>query len=554
MLSGREGRGAKVSDGFEGAPFPLAELRARLEEGAPLGPSALGEFAAAHGIPVAEMRAALGYYGDLARPGPAPRVCRGTSCHLHGGAEVAARLAARGARGAYCLGHCDRSPVVLDERGRVHTRCGGDAIEALLALPSAGASRTSVRCLAPEPIVTRRIGRGDFSVLARARGDGAWSALEGALRGSPEAVLDALERSGERGRGGSGFSTGIKWRIAASAPGAQKYVVANGDEGDPGSFVDRVLLEHDPHGILEGLALCAFAVGASRGVVFIRSEYPEAIARMERAVEEARAAGLLGSELFGSRFCFDVRVFHGLGSYVCGEETALLNAIEGRRGDVRPRPPYPVQAGLWGCPTVVNNVETLVNVPWIVERGPQAFAAFGTYDSRGTKAICLNAGFPGSGIFEVAFGASLRELLEGEGGLPIDRSHVEALLVGGPMGSVVLPEECDVAICYRELGARGIRLGHGGVVAVPAGADLGALLLHHLEFMARESCGKCVPCRAGSARAFELVRSGGLARGDEVATLLDVAEAASLCGFGQGMPAPLRRLLELARAQEEARR
>jgi NADH:ubiquinone oxidoreductase subunit F (NADH-binding) len=543
-----------VSEGFEGAPFPLARLRARLEEGGPLGPQALREFAAAHGLPVAELRAALASYADLARPGPVPRVCRGTSCHLHGAAELSARLAERRARGAYCLGHCDRSPVVLDESGRVHTRCGTDPAETLLAPPPVDADASSVRCLAPEPVVTRRIGRGDFSALARARADGAWSALERALRSPPEAVLDALERSGERGRGGAGFSTGTKWRAAAGAPGAQKYVVANGDEGDPGSFVDRVLLEHDPHGVLEGLALCAYAVGASRGVVFIRSEYPEAIARMERAVVEARAAGVLGPELFGSGFGFDVRVFRGLGSYVCGEETALLNAIEGRRGEVRLRPPYPVEAGLWGCPTVVNNVETLVNVPWIVERGPQAFAALGTEASRGTKALCLNASFPGAGIVEVAFGASLREVLEGEGRLPMDRAHVEALLVGGPMGSVVLPEESDVPICYRELGARGIRLGHGGVVAVPAGADLEALFLHHLEFMARESCGKCVPCRAGSARAFELARTSGLARGDELAGLLDVAEAASLCAFGQGMPAPLRRLLALARAQAEARR
>ena len=545
---------ASVSDGFEGAPFPLARLRARLAEGGPLGPQALREFAAEHALPVAEVRAALASYADLAEPGPAPRVCRGTSCQLFGAAALSARLAGRGARGVYCLGHCDRSPVVLDERGRVHTRCGADPVEALLGPPAAGGAASSVRCLAPEPIVTRRIGRGDFSGLARARGDGAWTALEGALHGSPGAVLDALERSGERGRGGAGFSTGAKWRAAAAARGPQKYVIANGDEGDPGSFVDRVLLEHDPHGVLEGLALCAYAVGASRGVVFIRSEYPEAAARVERAVEEAREAGLLGTELGGSRFSFDVRVFRGLGSYVCGEETALLNAIEGRRGEVRLRPPYPVETGLWGCPTVVNNVETLVNVPWIVERGPEAFAAFGTDASRGTKALCLNATFPEPGIVEVAFGTSLREVLEGEGGLAMDRAHVEALLLGGPMGSVVLPEECDVPICYRALGARGIRLGHGGVVAVPAGADLQALLLHHLEFMAHESCGKCVPCRAGSARAFEVARTGGLARAGEVAALLDVAEAASLCAFGQAMPAPLRRLLGLARAQAEARR
>jgi NADH:ubiquinone oxidoreductase subunit F (NADH-binding) len=362
-------------------------------------------------------------------------------------------------------------------------------------------------------------------------------------------------RSGERGRGGAGFSTGAKWRAAAAAPGAQKYVVANGDEGDPGSFVDRLLLESDPHGVLEGLALCAYAVGASRGVVFVRSEYPAAVARVERAVEAARSAGLLGAELFGSSFCFDVRVFRGLGSYVCGEETALLNAVEGRRGEVRLRPPYPVEAGLWGCPTVVNNVETLVNVPWIVERGPDAFAALGTSASRGTKALCLNASFPAPGVVEVAFGSSLREVLEGAGGLALDRAHVEALLLGGPMGSVLLPEECDVPICYGELGARGIRLGHGGVVAVPAGADLEALLLHHLEFMARESCGKCVPCRAGSQKAHKILlelleRGGDAADVDErIDELEETMRLTSICGLGQVALGPVMSVLRMQGAR-----
>jgi NADH:ubiquinone oxidoreductase subunit F (NADH-binding) len=437
--------------------------------------------------------------------------------------------------------------VVLDEDGGVHTRCAASTVEASLAGVGEGAIAPAARCLAPEPIVTRRIGRGDFSALAAARGAGAWRALEQALRGAPERVIDALERSGERGRGGAGFSTGAKWRAAAAAAGPQKYAIANGDEGDPGSFVDRALLECDPHGVLEGLALCAFAIGASRGVVFIRSEYPAAVARVERAVAEAEAAGLLGRNVLGSGFDLEVRVFRGLGSYVCGEETALLNALEGRRGEVRLRPPYPSEAGLFGCPTVVNNVETLVNVPWIVERGPEAFAALGTPASRGTKALCLNATFPRAGIVEVPFGFPLREVLEREGGLRVDRAHLDALLVGGPMGSVLLPDECDVPICYAEMGKRGVRLGHGGVVGVPAGSDLRGLLLHHLEFMAHESCGKCVPCRAGSARALALARDDAQGNAASIGALLDVAEAASLCAFGQGMPAPLRRLLSLVR-------
>jgi NADH:ubiquinone oxidoreductase subunit F (NADH-binding) len=407
---------------------------------------------------------------------------------------------------------------------------------------------TDVRCLAPEPIVTRRIGRGDFSRLADARGEGAWTALETALRRPPEAVLEAVAASGERGRGGAGFATGAKWRAAAAAPGP-RFVVANGDEGDPGSFVDRVLLESDPHGVLEGLALCAYAVGAADGVVFIRSEYPLATLRMEEAIREAEREGWLGTHVRGSGFSLRVRVFRGLGSYVCGEETALLNAIEGRRGEVRLRPPYPTEVGLFGRPTVVNNVETLANVPWIVERGAEAFAALGTPASRGTKALCLNATFPRPGVVEVPFGVSLRTVIEAAGGLPCDSAHLAAVLVGGPMGSVLLPEECDVPVCYAAMADRGIELGHGGLVGVPRGADLAALAVHLLGFMADESCGKCVPCRAGSARALALARSDWRGNAASIDRTLSVAAEASLCAFGQAMPAPIRRLLSLADAR-----
>jgi NADH:ubiquinone oxidoreductase subunit F (NADH-binding) len=247
---------------------------------------------------------------------------------------------------------------------------------------------SDVRCLSPTPIVSRRLGRGGFTGLDEARAEGAYAALERALAGRPEDVLAAVVASGERGRGGAGFSTGHKWRAASASPGPMKYVVANGDEGDPGSFVDRALMEDDPHGLIEGMALCGLAVGATEGIVFIRSEYPRALAAVEGAIAEARTAGVLGSSVMGSRLAFDVTVFPGMGSYVCGEETALLSTIEGFRGEVRPRPPYPVESGLFGRPTVVNNVETLVNVPWIVENGPDAYRALGTASSR---ASCVQA-------------------------------------------------------------------------------------------------------------------------------------------------------------------
>jgi NADH-quinone oxidoreductase subunit F len=397
-----------------------------------------------------------------------------------------------------------------------------------------------VRSLAREPLATRRIARDDFSRLAAARAAGAYTVLERWRAEPPERLVDAIERSGEQGRGGAGFSTGAKWRAAARAAAPQRVVVANGDEGDPGSFVDRVLMERDPHAVLEGMALCAHALGAGEGIVYVRSEYPRARERMEVAVAEARAAGLLETGPPGSPRPFDVRVESGLGSYVCGEETALLAAVEGRRGEARPRPPYPAERGLRGLPTVVNNVETLVNVPAILEMGPEAYAALGTPGSRGTKALCLNRGFVRPGIVEVEFGTPLREVIEAGGG---GRRPLAAVLLGGPMGSLVAPEAWDVPVCYAAMAERGIRLGHGGLVAIPEDVDP-ALLLHHLlGFAARESCGRCVPCALGSARAVALAREGPAARA-RLARVLEVMEQASLCGFGQLVPGPIRELLE----------
>jgi NADH:ubiquinone oxidoreductase subunit F (NADH-binding) len=485
-------------------------------------------------------RGVRSFYADFHAEPAALRVCRGTSCYLAGGAELHGRTGdPAGARGVYCLGFCDRSPAILWPDGRV--ALGAAAREA--GEGELDPAPPPVRCLAREPIVTGRIGRGDFSDLGQARADGAYEALRAALRERPERILDALVRSGERGRGGGGFPTGVKWTRCAGAGPGEKFVVANGDEGDPGSFVDRILLERDPHAILEGLALCALAVGARQGIVYVRSEYPLAQARVQRALEQARAAGILGPSCLGSEFAFDARLVSGQGSYVCGEETALLNALEGRRGEVRLRPPYPVEAGLFGRPTVVNNVETLLNVPWILRRGPDAYRALGTPASPGTKALCLNAGFERPGIVEVEFGESLRRVIEDEaggakGGVPLD-----AVALGGPMGSILAREEWDVAVDPGSLRPRGIELGHGGLVALPRGTDWLALAEHWLRFMADESCGKCVPCRIGSQRALEGVR-GGVARG-RLLDLLATIEATSLCGFGQGLPRPVAQLLRL---------
>jgi NADH:ubiquinone oxidoreductase subunit F (NADH-binding) len=522
-----------------GTEFPLARIRERRRQAVALADAA-AEVARAERRPFAPLLAAARSHADLAAAAGAARVCRGTSCELRGAARVADALWQDGPiRPAYCLGYCYRSPVVLDAAGGVWVDVAPERIVGEAGRPPALPAPPRVSCRAPEPIVTRRIGRGDFAPLPKALADGAYQALARGLSLGPAGVLDELERSGERGRGGAGFLTAAKWRSAAAASG-DKVVVANGDEGDPGSFVDRVLLEHDPHGVLEGLALAALAIGASRGVVFIRSEYPRAVQRMRAAVAEAERAGALGASLA-------VSVVEGFGSYACGEETALIATLEGERGEVRPRPPYPTERGLFGLPTVVNNVETLAAVPWIVERGGDAFAALGTRRSKGTKALCLNAGFASAGIVEVPFGDSLREVIEDAGATSC--ADLEGVLLGGPMGSLLTPAECDVALCYAALAERGVRLGHGGLVAVPLGSDLPALVRHLLRFAAAESCGRCTPCRAGAARALRLAADDLAGGAAAIRAALDTMRRASLCAFGRETPGPILALLERVAAR-----
>jgi NADH:ubiquinone oxidoreductase subunit F (NADH-binding) len=477
-------------------------------------------------VEIAE-RARRSFFADLHAPEGAARVCRGTSCALALGL-VPPRPPAAGVRPVHCLGYCHRSPARLSAAG--HVECEPAPAE-------------EVRCAAPRAVVTARLARGDFSELARAREAGVWSALERAVAGEPEAVLAAVEASGERGRGGASFPTGRKWRAAAVERGP-RVVIANGDEGDPGSFVDRLLMERDPHAVLEGLALCGFAVGAAEGIVYVRSEYPEAFRRLETAAREARAAGLLGPR---SASRFDVRVESGHGSYVCGEETALIESLEGRRGEAQPRPPYPVERGFLGRPTVVNNVETLVAVPWIAAEGAAAYRSLGASDCPGTKALCFNHGFARPGVVEVEIGTSLRRAIDELGGGARDGRPLAAILLGGPMGSVLRPEAWDVPIDPVALAARGIQLGHGGIVALPRETNWRALLVHLLDFMAEESCGRCVPCRLGSRRALELAqRQGEPGAGARLRELLELVRDTSLCGFGQGVPVPAAQLLELA--------
>lgn len=522
---------------------PLEVLEQARRSGA-LATQGVGHLAQSVHLPVAAVRGVISSYADLHADPGAVRVCHGTSCILTGAKDLSASLAKRRkCRHVYCVGYCDRSPALLMPDDRVAVRCSADDYESdSMPCPPP----PDVRCAAPQAIVTERLLQGGCRELSAARAAGVYASLQEALRKPPERILEAVEQSGLRGRGGAGFPTGRKWRMCAQASGDRKYVIANGDEGDPGSFIDRELMERDPHGILEGMILAAYAVGAREGIIFIRSEYPQAIRIMQRTIDEVRSAGLLGSSGGDRPFGFDVRVVTGLGGYVCGEETAMLNAIEGKRGEARPRPPYPAERGLYCRPTVVDNVETLVNVPWIMRHGAAAYRSMGTAVCPGTKALCLNHGFARPGIVEIEFGVSLRQVIEDLAGGAAAGRVLDAVLLGGPMGSIMPLRDWDVPVCLDAMAQSRFRLGHGGLVALPQGTDYAALLRHMLEFMADESCGKCVPCRIGTQRAFELVNRNGLTTEavPTLAQIFDLMERTSLCGFGRETPGPVRQILE----------
>jgi NADH:ubiquinone oxidoreductase subunit F (NADH-binding) len=391
-------------------------------------------------------------------------------------------------------------------------------------------------------IVLERVIDGPTTTLDAYRNRNGYRGLERALAMSRDDVVREMETSKLRGRGGAGFLAGSKWRSALEQGGGPKFVVCNADEGDAGAFVDRFLLEDDPFAVLEAMTVAAYAIGTERGYVYVRREYPEAFASMRRAVDAARAEGLLGDDLFGRGNGFDVEVLHGKGSYVCGEETALLNAIEGRRPEVRARPPFPTQHGLFGRPTLVHNVETLANVPWIVREGGAAYASLGHSSSRGTKVLCLNSLFRNPGLFEIELGTSLSRVLFDLGG-GLRAGELTGVLVGGPLAGLVPPNHVDVPITFEHLDAIGAALGHGGVIAFDADTSILDLAHHVFRFGAYESCGKCTPCRVGSAEA-----EASLARAVAGTTLSEpqreiLREAvhalgeASLCGHGTGLAA-----------------
>jgi len=405
-----------------------------------------------------------------------------------------------------------------------------------------------------------RVGVIDPCDLAAYQAHGGLAGLRRALAMAPAEVVAEVTASGLRGRGGAGFPTGIKWRTVAAAPGARKYIVCNADEGDSGSFADRMLMEGDPFALIEGMVIAGLAVGADRGFVYIRSEYPDAIAVLGRALAVAQSEGLLGASVLGSGRAFEIEIRVGAGSYVCGEETALLNSIEGKRGVVRAKPPLPAIEGLWGRPTVVNNVLSLATVPAILAEGAAAYAALGLGRSRGTMPVQLAGNVRFGGLCEVPFGLTLGEIVMGIGGGTASGRPVKAVQVGGPLGAWFPPALFDTPFGYEDFAAAGGIIGHASIVVVDDTADMAALARLALEFCAVESCGKCTPCRIGSVRGVETldrIIAGDAGAEPLLRDLCETMRLGSLCALGGFAPYPVLSALDhfpadFARAREAA--
>ncbi len=394
-------------------------------------------------------------------------------------------------------------------------------------------------------IVLENCGRIDPESLDEYRSYDGYRGLEKVLcEMSPGDVVAEMTASGLRGRGGGGFSTGMKWSLAAKETGTPKYMICNADEGDPGAFMDRSVLEGDPHRVLEGMVIAAYAIGASRGYVYVRAEYPIAIARLKRAIADARTAGFLGERILGSDFSFDLRIKEGAGAFVCGEETALIASIEGRRGMPRRRPPYPSSSGLHGKPTCINNVETLANVPWIIRHGASAFAAYGTEKSKGTKVFALAGKIKNCGLIEVPMGMTIRDIVFDIGGGIQNDGEMKAVQMGGPSGGCIPASLADTPVDYEALKATGAIVGSGGMIVLDQETCMVDVARFFLDFTQKESCGKCTFCRVGTKRMLEALERicAGSGATEDLDRLLDLGrkvKANSLCGLGQTSPNPI---------------
>lgn len=462
-----------------------------------------------------------------------------------------------------CMGLCSRGPLVRVDQSDGASKLYGDIDPALAAeiihahVPANGQEPSGQALSAHEistdlpfftkqtKVVLHNVGQIDPERIEDYLAHDGYRALDKVLKElSPREVCDEILRSGLRGRGGAGFPTGTKWNFVREQESLPKYVVVNGDEGDPGAYMDRTVMEDNPHQLLEGLLIAAYAVGASHGYFYIRGEYPIAIDRIRRAIRDARRRGLLGKSVLGNDFQFNAEVRIGAGAFVCGEETALIHSIEGKRGMPRMRPPYPSTAGLWGQPTVINNVETIANVPAILERGGDWFAGIGTEDSKGTKVFALAGELRNTGLIEVPMGITLREIVEDIGqGVPGEREFKSAQ-TGGPSGGCIPAEHLDIPVDYENLQRLGSIMGSGGLVMIDSGTSMPEFARFFIDFCVDESCGKCVPCRVGTVQIRTILDrliagEGTLEDLDRLEALCQTVKTTSLCGLGQSAPNPV---------------
>ena len=507
-------------------------------------------------VPPAEAYGVAGFYALLSleeRPTRVAHVCDDVACRTMGGAGILADLEGRpDAHPSPCLGQCDQAPAVFFQRageedtvlvGATHDRvvevlAGGSIEEVPPIAPQAG--DPSLRLL-------KRIGTVDPTSLEGYRDVGGYQALARAVEIGPDRVLTQIKASGLRGRGGAAFPMGIKWEAVARSPDMPHYLICNADESEPGTFKDRALMEGDPFAVIESMTIAGLTVGAERGYLYIRAEYPLAQSRLQNAIDSARAEGLLGANVAGSGRAFEIEIRRGGGAYICGEETALMNSIEGKRGEPRNKPPFPTQVGLFGRPTVINNVETLINVLDIVLEGGAAFAEIGTGESTGPKLFCLAGAVARPGVYEVEFGTTLGELIDLAGGVT-GNGRIGAVMLGGAAGLFVGEDHLDMPLTFEDARSRQATLGSGVVLVFDDRTDFPDISRRIARFFRDESCGQCVPCRVGTVRQEELLarHHGGEPLDEDLfEEVARVMMDASICGLGHTASTAIRSVIDL---------
>ncbi|CAN1211525.1 NuoF family protein [Tumidithrix helvetica PCC 7403] len=490
------------------------------------------------------------------------RCCTSSSCQASNSLAAVERLQetvkARGIedrveiQSVGCMGFCGRGPLVaIDPANILYERVTAeDAPSIVDAL--AGGFATAAQGDLEHPFFARQMrivlehnGKIDPMRVESYIAVGGYQQLYQTLHEmTPQDVINEITRSGLRGRGGGGYPTGLKWATVAKMPSEQKFVICNADEGDPGAFMDRSVLESDPHRILEGMAIAGYAIGANQGYIYVRAEYPIAIQRLQKGIQQAKRLGLLGSQIFDSPFDFRIDIRLGAGAFVCGEETALIASVEGGRGTPRPRPPYPAESGLWGNPTLINNVETFANITPIIRHGADWFAGIGVDKSKGTKVFALTGKIKNTGLIEVPMGTPVRQIVEDMGGGVPDGGMIKAIQTGGPSGGCIPADALDTPVSYESLVALGTMMGSGGMIAIDDATNMVDVAHFYMEFCRDESCGKCIPCRAGTVQMHQLLtkilkKQATLKDLENLEAICYMVKDTSLCGLGMSAPNPI---------------